>query len=202
MTFFLAAVRGTLPGEIFQFGFAYDGVGSAQDLADAVQANATAWLGGAVPSFPTTTVFSTCQVYELNLATGALGPDQGSANLAVSGGLVGALPNECAMVVSLRSGTPGDNGRFYLPAPAKAALNNDGLIEATYLDGQADRTKTFFDALSTAMGGGSPLIWHRPAGAVPGSGSVVTTIDIGNVVDAQRRRRNKQIESRASRVLA
>jgi hypothetical protein len=44
-------------------------------------------------------------------------------------------------------------------------------------------------------GGGNVVIYHRGLGTT----SLVTSLDVGDVIDTQRRRRNKLIEARTSR---
>jgi hypothetical protein len=60
-------------------------------------------------------------------------------------------------------------------------------------DTLADAALELVQGLTSA--GGNVVIYHRATGTT----SLVTSLDVGDVIDTQRRRRNKLIEARTSR---
>jgi len=108
------------------------------------------------------------------------------------------LPAEVAICVSIKALVGVVAGRFYLPAPSRGSLTTPGQFNSALRDDLADDLKTMFDALATA---GTPMrlgIYRPTTNNFVGAG----TINVGNVFDSQRRRRNKLVEVRATRVLA
>lgn len=99
------------------------------------------------------------------------------------------LPNQCALVVSLRSTNPGrkGRGRFYLPALNPSVVN--GRMNTPTPATVASATKTFLDGVNAdlaTLSAGYRLI----AGT---STLPITTIVVDDIIDTQRRRRNKVI---------
>ncbi|HSR54336.1 MAG TPA: hypothetical protein VLV83_26210, partial [Acidobacteriota bacterium] len=106
------------------------------------------------------------------------------------------LPFQCAVVVSLRTAlaTRAGRGRMYTPGVAVDQQDGGRLVTAAQTT-IADSAKAMMDALNGA--GLAPVIYHKAAGNFDG----VTSLDVGDVIDTQRRRRNKLIEGRTSRVV-
>jgi len=104
------------------------------------------------------------------------------------------LPPQLAVVCSLRTGvlaSRAERGRFYMPGPASDALDTGVLATATvgtYITGLG----AMFSAMTGA--GLSPAIYSRSAHTV----KLVTEYDVGNVLDTQRRRRDKLTETRST----
>lgn len=69
---------------------------------------------------------------------------------------------------------------------------------------QSDLADSAAAMLNTLLTGGLvPVIFHRTAspGVEQFSRTQITSLDVGDVLDTQRRRRNKLVESRDSRVI-
>src|SRR5690606_33116580 len=106
------------------------------------------------------------------------------------------LPFQCAPVVTLRTATlsRAGRGRFYAPSLAVDQVEA-GRMTTAARDTLADAAEDLVQGLTA--GGGTLVIYHRSAGTV----TPVTSLDVGDVIDTQRRRRNKLIEARTSRPL-
>lgn len=109
----------------------------------------------------------------------------------------GQTPPECAIVVSLRTATPGPRGRgrMYLPAPASGMLTSTGMLNAGIVGDAADGMQAFINHVNaeTTM---EPV---GVASMVGGGVSTVTSIRVGNVMDSQRRRRSAIAEAYQAR---
>ena len=103
------------------------------------------------------------------------------------------LPPQLAVVCSLRTdlATRAGRGRMFWPGPASDALT-DGTLGATPIAAFV----TAGSALFSAMGASSliPVLYSRTTTLV----QVITSFDIGSVLDTQRRRRDKLVETRTS----
>lgn len=109
-----------------------------------------------------------------------------------------SLPAQCATVVSLTSetATRAGRGRFYLP-PLAVTVMNTGRLSAASMTALVAAV----DSLFSSLGSGTPLdpvLYSRTAHTLTN----ITGGNIGNVIDTQRRRRNKLIEVRTALTLS
>lgn len=112
-----------------------------------------------------------------------------------SGGV--SLPNQCTMVMSLRTGRPGRafRGRMYLPTLAIGdGLGADGRVQIGRVEDLADQFKVFVDAVNTLTVDGADVRAVVASGVGLGANTLITTISAGRVIDTQRRRRNELVE--------
>jgi hypothetical protein len=100
------------------------------------------------------------------------------------------LPFQCATVITLvtASATRHGRGRFYLP-PLGVGVLDTGRLSAAATGSLELAFTSFFDVLSTA---GLSVVVRNRSGHVS---TPVTEARVGNVIDTQRRRRNKLIET-------
>lgn len=101
------------------------------------------------------------------------------------------LPQEVAVVTSLRTALASrrGRGRMYLPAPAYGALTSLSRLDTTIRDDIAQAMSTYLD--SDALTG----LFSVVASATGTLLSQVTECRVGDVFDSQRRRRDSLIES-------
>lgn len=117
------------------------------------------------------------------------------------GGGAGVHPNQVALVVSLLTGLArgsAHRGRYFLPMPNLAVDQTDGLIGEAYALDVATSTRTFLEALSDTPGVDTSstvnvVVMSRKSGA-PATHKV-TAIEVGRVLDTQRRRRRSLPET-------
>lgn len=204
MTFYRGTVKGHLEGgEVFNFTQHYSGTTGqaatgAAELADAVT---LLWSGTNSPAGNITALYPASigvdGVTFDELDSSGLNVQQGRASLALVGtGTDEPLPPQCAVVVSLRSNTPtrSGRGRFYLPSPVTTTVIDQRLDSAA----QGDILNGALAMLNHMKGLGlTPVVYHRFDPTV----TAVVTIDVGDVFDTQRRRRNKLVETRVSATL-
>jgi hypothetical protein len=135
---------------------------------------------------------------EINEANGQVVDSYVSAVGVAGTGVNNALPSEVAMCVSIRETNGVVRGRFYLPPPTVNQITATGLFNSTFVSDQANRVQDLFQTLGGLTAPARLGIYSRKLHQFRGS----TQISIGNVPDAQRRRRNKLIEARQSRTIA
>jgi hypothetical protein len=98
-------------------------------------------------------------------------------------------PNQVALAVSLTTGVsrgPAHRGRFYLPMPS-IGPDADGLIAAAARDAVKAPTLAFIAALNAVNANYDVAVMSRKLGAP--AHRLVTGVEIGRVLDTQRRRR-------------
>jgi hypothetical protein len=204
MTIYLFRFGGSLPGgEVWQTGVhmqnnapiaptAADAVPILQTFVDHLW-NSNPLIGNPAlgPFFTAGVTLTQGTVYVLNQSTGRV-QDRADTSFALAGAAAGSmLPQGCAEVVSFRSGASGvrNRGRSYMPPVAVAHVTTAGRL-----------TTTVTGAFSQAWGGAvlgaqadefTAIIWSTQFGA-----RVIDHIDCGDVVDSQRRRRDKLSEVR------
>lgn len=105
-----------------------------------------------------------------------------------------ALPAEVALVVSLRSALANrtGRGRFYLPQPAAASLDTDGSLLAAAQAAIVAALSFAWTASNAA--GENPVVYSRTAKAT----REITTFNVGDLFDIQKRRQNSLTQQRSS----
>lgn len=127
---------------------------------------------------------------------------QTSPSSSTTGSALPIVPNQVAVVVSLRTATPGPKGRgrFYLPC-LQANVGTDGRLVASQRGTIAGVVQTLLKGLATdyvAATGFSDGALVVASGVGSGLNSPVQTMRVGDVFDTQRRRRDALVESYVS----
>jgi len=205
MTIFRHVARGALiNGEFYTFSVHSEK--AAGDVVSAHTAFSTAigllWNGVATPAdsikqlYPAATTVDELVTTQLNASTGK-NELQAISNPALVGtGSGNALPPQTAICVSLRTALPtrAGRGRFFLPAPI-VGESSVGRINATGQGQVALAVKGMFQSMAGDL---YPIvIFHRDSLTT----DPVISIDVGDVFDTIRRRRDKLVETRVSEAL-
>jgi hypothetical protein len=188
---------GTYPGESWSFGLHTSGNAS-------LAAAQAAWTAGITAFFSVAYAGTLCSdvkaieatTVELNQTTGKQLTGLTDPRNDTGTNTGECLPFQCAPVVSLRTATlsRAGRGRFYAPSLAVDQVAA-GRMVAGAQTALANSALALLQALDNA--GQTPVIYHRALGTVTN----ITSLDVGDVIDTQRRRRNKLIEARSSRQL-
>lgn len=136
----------------------------------------------------TTTAWSTCKTYFYPAGSTVSTVSGVKALTADFGTLVTGIPPQCALVFSLLTGFPGRKmrGRNYLPSTNRitsaghaitTAVTNASTLWANYLSAINDMTT-------------GPLSFNVCVGT--GDCPAITSVKVDDVIDTQRRRRDKQ----------
>lgn len=112
------------------------------------------------------------------------------------------LPPQDTVVASLRTAQTGrrGRGRMYLPSFDRAAMSNL-VISSTVANSTASAMKAFLEALT--LDGSASGVWCAPivTGAPYTAYGLVNTVQVGNVVDTQQRRRANITETRVAQTV-
>ena len=196
MALFRHRLEGTFPGEVWSFGVYTDSNLSLSAMQSQWMTGITNFWGTATALFCTDVETTRATTVEIDPATGK--QLTGAEDTRTDAGTSEAtcLPFQCAPVVTLRTATlsRAGRGRFYAPSLAVDQVSA-GRMLTTARDTLADAAEDLVQGLTSA--GGNLVIYHRGSGST----TIVTSLDVGDVIDTQRRRRNKLIESRTSRPL-
>lgn len=115
--------------------------------------------------------------------------EQVVADVPGGGSASNPYPNQVALAVSLVTGFsrgPAHRGRFYLPMPY-APVGSDGLISSTDRDLVKTSATTMLTALNAMSSNLKVGVFSRKLGVA--GHRAVTGIEVGRVLDTQRRRR-------------
>ena len=111
------------------------------------------------------------------------------------------MPPQAAVVISLRTNTPGarGRGRLFWPTPA-AAVDTNFRIASTLQTAMLTDAKTWFQAIEGILASNFPSIGFNLAVRSKANAATphVVRLQVGNVIDTQRRRRDALPESYAS----
>lgn len=124
-------------------------------------------------------------------------PGTNEATVADTGGVGATMryPNQIALVATLRTGFsrgPAHAGRFYIPMPSMAVAT-DGTISTTDRDNVEASLATLRTNLNALSANYTLGVLSRKAGAP--AQRAVTEIQVGRVLDTQRRRRRSLNEA-------
>lgn len=208
---YLVALRGTLQagtvGEIFSHSIAVESAAEPSALAAAV---ATAWEaewagpnGAIAHHFPPGVVYTevtAAPIIELAPPTKLfVAWHQPFATGLAGTSLAGSIPTQNAIAVSLTAGQRANGqyykGRFYLPSPARDAIDTaSGLLTTVAQTEIQNSMVAFVDNLHNT--GHDVSVWSRMSmGAPSGLLSPIQLLRVGNRVDTIRRRRNSSAET-------
>lgn len=128
-------------------------------------------------------------------AVGQPADRSGAASVNFSGGATPAMPLQTAMVLSLRTGRAGRSyrGRLYWPAQGASVMSGGRFSSSDHTGAVADvvlMLQAFADAWP-ATGAIVPVIVSASQNAV----TPVTSVQVGDVPDTQRRRRDALVEN-------
>lgn len=109
------------------------------------------------------------------------------------------LPTECAIVASLKTGlySRKGRGRMYLPPTAISSLVVSGRLGAGCTSTIADGMETYLQTFAGPVHDVVAVVASKVGGLL----TPVTQVSVGDVVDAQRRRRDALSEAYSVRVL-
>lgn len=199
MALYLLRASGTWNGsETFNFGLhATSSAATAQVATTWSQALTEAWSGAGTPTGALNAAYNPDVIVETataSLLTEATGQQTARADVAVN--LPGTsaedtLPPQVAITVSLRTDVANrtGRGRFYLPSPATNAVTA-GRINTAIQQNIVNAWIRAFAALDS--GGITPVLYSRSTHTT----ITITSFNVGDVFDTQRRRRNQLVEQR------
>lgn len=196
MALYRHRLEGTFPGEQWSFGVYTDSNLSVTAMHSQWMTGITNFWGTATALFCADVQTTRATTVELDPATGRQLTGAESTRTDAGTSTATCLPFQCAPVVSLRTAilSRAGRGRFYAPSLAVDQVDA-GRMTTTARDTLADAAEDLLTGLTSA--GGTVVIYHRASGTT----TPVISLDVGDVIDTQRRRRNQLIEARTSRAL-
>lgn len=197
MALYRHLASGVTPGEIWNFSLFTNGNVSLAAAQSAWEDSLSSfWSGSMAPNVANEVSLTGASTAEIDVATGKQSTRVEGALSLPGTSTAESLPFQCATAVSLRTifATRSGRGRFYLPPLAVSVMLN-GRVTTAVQNVLADGVSLMMLTLQSS--GLTPVVYSRVARAAV----TITSIDVGNVIDTQRRRRNKLIEVREVRPL-
>lgn len=208
MAYLKVLIRGTLPGsEVWSCGLAFvsDGLSNAPisqvDMNDLATALAALDCGNALKTMMSSGAAIISVRVEQRTSAGYLLAVGEGARATPLVGLGGASkPAQCAMVFSLRTTVPGRSGRgrIYWPAIGASITPASLRIPMSAVEDALNGFKTYINgmrgAINTALGAGVAVLAVRSERQL--TEHWVSVLEAGDIIDTQRRRRDKLVENR------
>jgi len=193
MALYRHRLEGTFPGEVWSFGLYTDSNLSLAAMHSAWGTGITNFWATATALFCTDVETTRATTVELDPLTGKQLTGAESTRTDAGTSAATCLPFQCAPVVTLRTNTlsRAGRGRFYAPSLAVEFVAGGKMTSAAQtalLAGAEDMVNSLTSA------GLTTVLYGRTTHAT----QEVTRVDVGDVIDTQRRRRNKLVESRVS----
>lgn len=210
MTHIKVIWKGTMPGgESWSVSAAYIPIGvvTVPQPQAAMNAAATAIANAGLPADILSMLSSACTLTDVRLeqrtATGRLEAVGAGARATAQPGTSGAnKPFQVSAVISLRTAVPGrrGRGRMYWPALGIPITTSGLRVQQTDIDAKLAAVKGLLVStggrLQTAFGDiPHVLAVYSKVGAME---TEVNALEMGDVLDVQRRRRDKAVENRTT----
>jgi hypothetical protein len=197
MAHYRLTVKGTTPGEQFNFGVhasgtAGDAAGAAAALVTATTAMWNDATDGLTTHYTSDVAIVAAHAAELSDLNGRQ-VDAHEVAMTLAGTAASVmLPYQVSVAVTTRgaAATRKDRGRFYLPPPAISQVAVGKLSSANAIH-FVNAAAIWINSLQGA--GFNPVILHPDF-----TDTSIVLVDVGEVFDNQRRRRNKLVEARHS----
>ena len=190
----------TAMGDSFVFSWWAESTRTTDAANDAAGAwAATVWDGS--PSGTGYEAMTTAAVGIDRITTGLIDPLTGTQlelaedGVDIDGTDAGnAMPGDVAIVVSLRTSLANrrGRGRFYLPQPAASTLTATGKLAAASITALINALGAAWSVYNA--GGHTPVVYSRASRST----QEVTTFNVGDLYDTQRRRENDITETRTT----
>lgn len=192
MPLFHHMIKGTSPGESWSFGLYTEGAGALVSAQAGWVASVSAFWAVLTDVVTTDIAVTELSTASITQATGGQISRVSDASVLVGTAEGEMLPFQCAVVVSFTTelATRAGRGRFYLPPLYATALDAGRISNGTRAT-VVSAVNAMWAGLGTA--GLAINLYSRGAKTL----TPVTGGSVGNVIDTQRRRRDKLIEVRA-----
>lgn len=213
MSYIRVNLRGTLPGgEAWSVNPAFNETTDVttwdqQAAQNAANAIAALEIPGPLNALRSTSAAGATVRVERRSDSGAiLGAAEAGWTIVGSSSSAGVHPPQTAVVLSLRSTVPGSSGRgrLYWPAIGATLSSTTLRLSTPATSAVATATATYLDKISSALKANlaapPSLIDYDLCVVSPTTGTKtrIVLIQVGDVLDVQRRRRDRLVESYAS----
>lgn len=200
MTYFRVSQQGILPSlDVWVSNFHVQSSNTLAAVHTAASSGLASFWNNTYKAYCTPgTTLTQVVTTELDIATGKNKQAQLTTNNIAGTGVAPSLPNQCCVLVSLRTANAGKSGRGrqYLPGLAIANLASNGTLLATTRDAIDTAYQSFINGLTST---GQVVILHGGyAGKINGvpqykslTSDNVTAVAVATKFATQRRRINK-----------